>query len=90
MLIQEEFDERFETHIEKNKCKINSQMLPGWGDEQAVFHCSMLGDGNVKVIGERAKRARQSQVCSIENRGYIYNFNTMVECRSGRKCIAVK
>ena len=24
------------------------------------------------LIGERAKRARQSQVCSIENRGYIY------------------
>ena len=23
------------------------------------------------VIGERAKRARHSQVCSIENRGYI-------------------
>ena len=24
------------------------------------------------VIGERAKQARHSQVCSIENRGYIY------------------
>ena len=24
------------------------------------------------VICERAKRARHSQVCSIENRGYIY------------------
>ena len=24
------------------------------------------------LIGERAKRARHSQVCSIENRGYIY------------------
>ena len=24
------------------------------------------------IIGERAKRARHSQVCSIENRGYIY------------------
>ena len=24
------------------------------------------------VIGEGAKRARHSQVCSIENRGYIY------------------
>ena len=41
MLIQEEFDEWFETHIEKNKCKINTQMLPGWGDEQAVFQCSV-------------------------------------------------
>ena len=26
----------------------------------------------VRIIGERAKRARHSQVCSIENRGYIY------------------
>ena len=26
----------------------------------------------VIIIGERAKRARHSQVCSIENRGYIY------------------
>ena len=24
------------------------------------------------IIGERAKRARHSHVCSIENRGYIY------------------
>ena len=24
------------------------------------------------IIGERAKRARHYQVCSIENRGYIY------------------
>ena len=24
------------------------------------------------IIDERAKRARHSQVCSIENRGYIY------------------
>ena len=26
------------------------------------------------VVGERAKRARHSQVCSIENRGYIYIY----------------
>ena len=26
----------------------------------------------IMIIGERAKRARHSQVCSIENRGYIY------------------
>ena len=26
------------------------------------------------IIGERAKRARHSQVCSIENRGYIYQL----------------
>ena len=28
------------------------------------------------IIGERAKRARHSQVCSIENRGYIYILYT--------------
>ena len=28
------------------------------------------------VIGERAKRARHSQVCSIENRGYIYIYTS--------------
>ena len=26
------------------------------------------------IIGERAKRARHSQVCSIENRIYIYIY----------------
>ena len=26
------------------------------------------------IIGERAKRARHSLVCSIENRGYIYYY----------------
>ena len=26
---------------------------------------------NILIIGEQAKRARHSQVCSIENRGYI-------------------
>ena len=32
----------------------------------------------VMIIGERAKRARHSQVCSIENRGYIYYIYIMV------------
>ena len=27
-----------------------------------------------RLIGERAKRARHSQVCSIENRGYIMYY----------------
>ena len=30
--------------------------------------------GTIFVVGERAKRARHSQVCSIENRGYIYIY----------------
>ena len=29
---------------------------------------------SISLIGERAKRARHSQVCSIENRGYIYIY----------------
>ena len=35
---------------------------------------SLKYDSNfvIYIIGERAKRARHSQVCSIENRGYIY------------------
>ena len=28
--------------------------------------------GTIFLVGERAKQARHSQVCSIENRGYIY------------------
>ena len=34
--------------------------------------CSQLETLEKRVICERAKRARHSQVCSIENRGYIY------------------
>ena len=30
--------------------------------------------GTIVLVGERAKRARHSQVCSIENRGYIYIY----------------
>ena len=32
------------------------------------------------IIGKRAKRARHSQVCSIENRGYIYIYCTCKFC----------
>ena len=35
------------------------------------FYYKKLSDGNGVVIGERAKRARHSQVYKIENRGYI-------------------
>ena len=33
------------------------------------------------IIGERAKRARHSQVCSIENRGYIYIYIIYSTCK---------
>ena len=32
--------------------------------------CSIEISRDIYIIGERAKRARHSQVCSIENRGY--------------------
>ena len=39
------------------------------GIEHLYFgHCK---GSLLSIIGERAKRARHSQVCSIENRGYI-------------------
>ena len=33
------------------------------------------------IFGERAKRARHSQVCSIENRGYIYYILCLVRAK---------
>ena len=46
--------------------------------------------GNGVLVGERAKRARHSQVCSIENRGYIiyiylYHVTSSVIYVIGRK-----
>ena len=39
----------------------------------------------IDLIGERAKRARHSQVCSIENRGYIYIYHRrMRHLQSGK------
>ena len=37
----------------------------------------------IYVIGERAKRARHSQVCSIENRGYITRIMVTIKKRAG-------
>ena len=34
--------------------------------------------GTIILVGERAKRARHSQVCSIENRGYYIYTRKMV------------
>ena len=48
-----------------------SYLLPASASEQG----NVIGLVSVYIyiiIGERAKRARHSQVCSIENRGYIY------------------
>ena len=35
-------------------------------------HVACTSSNRYVIIGERAKRARHSHVCSIENRGYIY------------------
>ena len=41
--------------------------------DQPIIMCNhRRGNGIIMIIGKRAKRARHSQVCSIENRGYIY------------------
>ena len=37
-----------------------------------IFPCPPIL--SINIIGERAKRARHSQVCSIENRVYIYIY----------------
>ena len=34
------------------------------------IYWAVKSDVYIDIIGERAKRARHSQVCSIENRGY--------------------
>ena len=44
------------------------------------------------LIGERAKRARHSQVCSIENRGYIiiiYTRNVLLSAQMGERASVV-
>ena len=38
--------------------------------------------GTILLVGERAKRARHSQVCSIENRGYIYYYYIYIMVRA--------
>ena len=38
--------------------------------DKVIARLRVLCKGPCKLIGERAKRARHSQVCSIENRGY--------------------
>ena len=48
--------------------------IPNWRASEASETLSSLFNRELRIyiIGERAKRARHSQVCSIENRGYIY------------------
>ena len=43
------------------------------------------------IFGERAKRARHSQVCSIENRGYIYIYtrNVLLSAQMGERASVV-
>ena len=48
-------------------------------------------NGNHFLVGERAKRARHSQVCSIENRGYIYIYtrNVLLSAQMGEQASVV-
>ena len=41
------------------------------------------------IIGERAKRARHSQVCSIENRVYIITRNVLLSAQMGERMSVV-
>ena len=54
------------------RCSIEiSRDICNWASEVSpTLGCSI--EISCDIIGERAKRARHSQVCSIENRGYIY------------------
>ena len=38
---------------------------------QITYARTRIRNVHTYIIGERAKRARHSQVCSIENRGYV-------------------
>ena len=41
------------------------------------------------IIGERAKRARHSQVCSIENRILLYTRNVLLSAQMGERVSVV-
>ena len=45
--------------------------------------------GGIYIIGERAKRARHSQVCSIENRIYIITRKMVPIPRRARSFLVV-
>ena len=47
-------------------------LLASEQSERDTLRSVQLRIADIYIIGERAKRARHSQVCSIENRGYIY------------------
>ena len=46
----------------------------GLGRRVKGHQIDQIGERGYSIVGERAKRARHSQVCSIENRGYIYIY----------------
>ena len=43
----------------------------------------------IDIIGERAKRVRHFQVCSIENRGYIITRNVLLSAQMGERASVV-
>ena len=44
---------------------------------------------DITIIGDRAKRARHCQVCSIENHGYIYTRNVLLSAQMGERASVV-
>ena len=58
-----------------------------------IFHADPCNKSYI-FIGERAKRARHSQVCSIENLGYIYYIyiitrNVLLSAQMGERALVV-
>ena len=48
-------------------------LLASERSERDTLRSVQLRIADIYIIGEREKRARHSQVCSIENRGFIIN-----------------
>ena len=55
-----------------------AELLASERSERDTLRSVQLRIADIYIIGERAKRARHSQVCSIENRGYIYKYYVIV------------
>ena len=60
------------SNIRVFKCFIVEERRISRTYRELVKQDSVFFASPVLIIGERAKRARHSHVCSIENRGYIY------------------
>ena len=71
----------YHLNTDDGRCKV-AETFVYWASEASPT----LGvQSRFRVIGERAKRARHSQVCSIENRIYVpYGCPTLPGYATGR------